>query len=106
PRCALARLPASIRCLRTCPSASDIVPLSYAIYNTTYFTRVSPARPLRADSEIPPPCRRSGGNCPGSLLERERAVASYSVDLRTPGGRGVWVDRSPTRSLSHADGSA
>jgi hypothetical protein len=27
-------------------------------------------------------------------------MARNPVDLRTPGGRGVWVDRSPARRLS------
>ena len=33
-------------------------------------------------------------------------MARDPVDLRTPGGRGVWVDRSPARRLSYADDSA
>src|SRR5690348_2783826 len=96
PRAALARLPAIMRCLNTCSSASLIAPLSYAVYSTTYYTCVSPDRPSRADCEVPPPGRRAGGDRTGSLLERERAVAGDSVDLGTPGGRGVWLDRSPT----------
>src|ERR671924_1050088 len=103
PRRALACWPASSRCFRTWSSASDMVPLSYARYSTTYYTRVSPDRPSCADCEVPPPGRWTGGNRTGSLLERERAVAGDSVDLGTPGGRGVWLDRSPTRSLSYAD---
>src|SRR5438034_570477 len=30
-------------------------------------------------------------------------MARAPVDLRTPGGRGVWVDRSPARRLSSPD---
>ena len=30
-------------------------------------------------------------------------MARDPVDLRTPGGRGVWVDRSPARRLSYPD---
>src|SRR2546428_13894842 len=30
-------------------------------------------------------------------------MARDPVDLRTPSGRGVWLDRSPARRLSHAD---
>jgi hypothetical protein len=33
-------------------------------------------------------------------------MARDPVDLRTPGGRGVWVDRSSTRSMSYSDDSA
>jgi hypothetical protein len=32
-------------------------------------------------------------------------MARDPVDLRTPGGRGVWVDRSPARELSYPDKS-
>src|SRR5690349_1621301 len=80
-----------------------MVPLSYVRYSTTYFTRIFPARPLRADCEVPSPRRRSGGYRTGSLLERGRAMAGDSIDLGTPSGCGVWLDRSPARRVSDAD---
>jgi hypothetical protein len=33
-------------------------------------------------------------------------MARDPVNLRTPGGRGVWLDQSPARRLSSADDSA
>ena len=33
-------------------------------------------------------------------------MVSNPVDLGTPGGRGVWVDRSPARRLSSPDAGA
>src|SRR5262249_45410952 len=102
-RAALWRKPPWRRARMVKSSASDMVPLSYAIYSTIYYTCVSPDRPSRADCEVPPPGRRAGGDRTGSLLERERAVAGDAVDLGTPGGRGLWLDRSPTRNLSDAD---
>jgi hypothetical protein len=32
-------------------------------------------------------------------------MARDPVDLRTPGSRGIWVDRSPARMLSYPDDS-
>jgi hypothetical protein len=33
-------------------------------------------------------------------------MARHPVDLRTPGGRGVWLDRSPAHRLSYANKGA
>src|SRR2546422_10414410 len=105
PRWALWRRPPSSRCRMVGRSASLIAPLRDALYRTTYCRHVSPARPIRAAREGPPPRRRSGGHRTRSLLERGCAMAREPVDLRTPGSRGLWVDRSPARMLSSPDPS-